>query len=62
MAPGKVLQSVSNYDFNLHLVSRSPYNYIVYLLYSNSMLTLQTRLSIIYDSNISEKAIVDYPR
>jgi hypothetical protein len=36
MAPGKVLQSLSHYAFNDHLISRSTYNYTVYPLPSNS--------------------------
>jgi hypothetical protein len=62
MAAGKVLQSVSHYAFHDHLISRSTYNYTVYSLHSNSVLTFQARLSIIYDSEASEKVVVDCPR
>ena len=62
MAPGKVLQSVSHYAFNDHLISRSTYNYTVYPLDLNSVLTFQARLSIIYDREASEKVVVDCPR
>ena len=61
MAPGKVLQSVSHYAFYDHLISRSTYNHTAYPLHSNSVLTFQARLSIIYDSEASEKAVVDCP-